>query len=50
MTTRPTGLSVACPASGHAKCPASADAGITGIGAGYRLKTRLPKRIQTTGQ
>ena len=49
MTTRPTGLSVACPASGHASVPV-ADAGISGIGAGYRLKTSLPKRIQTTGQ
>jgi hypothetical protein len=49
MTTRPTGLSVPCPASGHASVPV-ADAGISGIGARYRLKTRLPKRIQTTGQ
>ena len=42
MTTRPTGLSVACPASGHASVPVAA-AAISGIGVGYRLKTSLPK-------
>ena len=49
MTTRPTGRLWHARPPGMPSVPDSG-AGITGIGAGDRLKTRLPKRIQTTGQ